>query len=127
MYPSVSPKASILPIENNPMMNDINTVDDTRMIITPINLPKTLKIDVIILPNVSRKSWKPDLALGLYFFSAFENLSETFFAPSLIFSFTELNSSLIFFSILLIFTGSPSICNFSAVVLASGNNTHRMI
>ena len=107
------------------------------MIMTPINLPITLKIVRIILPSVSNKSCNP-----LFFFVFPEKvlltLLEKSLAPSLIFSealfaksdtFSEtlLNSSRIFFSILSMFTGSPSICNFSAVVLASGNKIQRIM
>ena len=84
-----------------------------------------------ILPIAFKKSCKP-----LFLFVFAENVcpifSENSLAPSLIFSDasfaafltlseTFVNSSRIFFSILSIFTGSPSICNFSAVVFASGN------
>ena len=107
------------------------------MIMIPINLPITLKIASRILPSVSNKSCNP-----LFFFVFPEKvlfiLSEKSWAPSFIFSeallaktdtFSEtlLNSSRIFFSILSMFTGSPSICNFSAVVFASGNKTQRIM
>ena len=53
---SPKPKISKLPIENRAKINEINTVAETMMMITPINFPMILKNTVIILPNVSRNS-----------------------------------------------------------------------
>ena len=58
---------SKLPIENAPIIKEIKVIAATNIRITPINLPIILNIVRIIVPKVSKKSCKPELAFLLPF------------------------------------------------------------
>ena len=134
--------ALVTPTVKNPTSSDNNVAIPTIIIITPKNLANILKKNIKISLSVSKKL-RDFVFKRLPCFSkstpltASEILSATFSKPSFIlspcflkstfFSFSETVSipSLIFFSILLIFTASPVIVSFSAVVPASGTRAQK--
>ena len=123
---------SATPNENRPIINPIKAAAPIIISITPMNFAKTLKKNIITSPIVSKKVLEDDfIELALFFtsifFAALETESDTFFATSPTVSVTVSNPSLIFFSMLLILTGSPVIIIFSAVVFASGTKTQSKI
>src|SRR5690606_17607275 len=115
------------PKEINEMIKPTRVAAPTTINRTPISFAMILKINRMMSANVSKKFLELDFMELLPFFAAPETVLETFLAASETLSATLSKLSLIFFSMLLMLTGSPVIIIFSAVVLAAGTKIQKRI
>src|SRR5690606_9962651 len=118
---------STTPTENKAIISAISVTAPTNINIMPINLAMILKKNKMISAMVSKKFFEEDFIELLVFFAAPETELETFLAASETLSATVSKPSFIFFSMLLMFTGSPVIIIFSAVVVAAGTKIQNNI
>jgi len=115
--------APTMPTLNSEIIKPIKALAPTMIRMTPTNLANTVKKNMMTSPMVSKNVFELDFIFFPLFFAAPETDSDTFLATSPTVSETLSNPSLIFFSMLLMFTGSPVMVNLSAVVFASGTKT----
>ena len=110
---------SVTPTVRKPIINPINVEAPTRIKIIPMNFAKIFRKNITMSPMASKNDFELDFILLLcldtsMFFTVSETVWVTFSKPSLI-----------FFSMLLMFTGSPVMVSLSAVVTASGTKIQK--
>src|SRR5690606_16096537 len=120
-------KTSATPTENQAITNAMMVNEPIKISGIPINLANTLKKNMIMSANVSKKFFEVDFMVLPPFLAAPETDFDTFLAASDTLSATFSKPSLIFFSMLLMLTGSPVIIIFSAVVVAAGTKIQNRI